>query len=149
MNVLEHVLDACRDALSVAPGRSVIAAGYGVAWDDCCDGQLSVRVIRTTPLYKGNPINGCPVGFEHLLSVSLVRCVATMNDRGQAPTEDEMTADGRAMIRDMNELANILQCMSIPKTLGSWLGPFRTVGPQGGCAGGEWDFTVRVPVPMS
>lgn len=149
-SIPDFVLQAAHDALSVKPSRSVVTHGSNVPWDDWCgDGQLSVRTVSMTPMFKGSPQSGCPVGFQQLLAVGIIRCVSTMDERGNPPSEKEMQADSEAMIRDMNELGNVLQCLNVPRTLSSWIGWWRPHGPQGGMAGGEWEFNVRRTLPLS
>lgn len=144
----KFVLETAYNGLTVKPGRSVVVAGNNVAWDDCCDGQLSVRVVTVTPIYKGSPMNGCPVGTEMVLGVGIVRCISTLDDRGMPPTEAEMMEDGSVMLRDMRELGNALQCVTVPGALASWMGEWTPLGAMGGCAGGEWEFRVRLPLPL-
>lgn len=132
---LKAVLDAITLPVS-KPKRRVLVPGNEVVWDDCCDGQLAMKVISIVP--KGDP--KCITGWDATLGLSLIACVATVNDRGQAPSAAQINADGLRQLTMMEELRDALQ--EIPETvkpvlrltLLSWL----PQGPQGGCAGGEW-----------
>lgn len=147
--VLGEVLAVAYDGLSVAPGRSVVAPGSIVAWDDCCDGQLAVRVIGATPVYQSGGA-GCLLGYDLQLGVSIIRCVSTVNDSGQAPSPTQITADGHATARDLRELARALECWR-PEDSGVMahrLGQWTPRGPDGGCAGGEWTLTLRTDAAL-
>lgn len=137
------LIDLTRDVLAVVqaelteqPGRAVLAPGAEVAWDDCCEGQLAVRVVSSTPQFQRNARQGCPVGFLVTLGVSLVRCVSTVNDQGQPPSPWEMDHDGETLMRDMGQIATALQCFKPENALSSYLGEWAPAGPLGGCAGG-------------
>lgn len=136
------VLAVVQSELTVQPGRAVLAPGVNVAWDDCCEGQLAVRVVNTVPQFQRNARQGCPVGFLVTLGVSLVRCVSTVNDQGQPPSPWEMDHDGETLMRDMGQIAKALQCFKPENALSSYLGEWAPAGPLGGCAGGEWMYTV-------
>jgi len=142
VTLARDVLAVVQSELTVQPGRVVLAPGVNVAWDDCCDGQLAVRVVNTVPQFQRNARQGCPVGFLVTLGVSLVRCVATLDDQGQPPAPWEMDHDGSVMMRDMGQIATALQCFQPEHALSSYLGEWVPLGPEGGCAGGEWTFTV-------
>lgn len=148
--IYQHILDHVYSSLTNKPGRVLVASGFETAWDDCCDGQLSIRVSSVTPRYTGN--SACPVTVDLVLSVELVRCVHSVSDRGRAPSAEELTLDGMAGIQDMIEVANALQCWEPPDdrpsgVIRSTLGEYRPIGPQGGCAGGSWMLNVRSTYP--
>lgn len=116
------------------PGRSVIAPGGEVAWDNCCDGQLSVRIISAVTAYDRG--QKCVTGIKVTYGVAIVRCVQSLDDRGRPPTEEQITDDGFTMIDDMCALHAGIETTDLGHrtVIGSWT----PSGPMGGCAGGEW-----------
>lgn len=166
--LMQTILDAGRQALEDA-GRPVtlasLAPGGTVAWDNCEDngsseGQLWVRIVtafptmgqssrggRNTPFPAVDSEQLC--GIQHLavqFGLGVVRCVATVNDDGVAPSAEQMTADALGMTEDAAALLKAIEC-GIPgprgyKNVLAWT----PQGPQGGCAGGEWTFYLPAPV---
>lgn len=141
---LVELVGAVHDRLTVKPGRTIVAPGASVAWDDCCAGQLWARVITAVPGYSGraNAV-ACPTHFDLTLGVGIVRCVAVVDDRGRAPSAAQITADGNAGLRDMREIADVLQDYRHRDALTARLGTWTPAGPDGGCAGGEWTYQMR------
>ncbi|HLR43880.1 MAG TPA: hypothetical protein VK065_01685 [Brevibacterium sp.] len=135
---------AVYDHLSVKPGRTIVAPGASVAWDDCCKGQLWVRVITAVPGYQGRASGvACPTHYDLTLGVGIVRCVSTVDDRGRPPSAAQITTDGNSGLRDMREIADILQSYRPVDALTARLGNWTPSGPDGGCAGGEWSYQMR------
>lgn len=143
--LLTEMVTRVYEALTVKPGRTIVAPGQSVAWDDCCEGQLWSRVVSASPLYQGtgNSVK-CPIGYDLTLGVGIIRCVSTVDDRGRAPKAAKITDDGQRGLRDMSQIAGVLQDFTAPDILTSRLGIWTPAGPDGGCAGGEWTFTARV-----
>lgn len=128
-----------------------LAPGAEVAWDNCCEGdggvggQLWVRLISVHPAAPFPRIDNeqkCGVTFlAATLGVGVVRCAHTLDDQGNPPTADQMTGDTNRLIDDMDDIMSGIQ------TNYDWhnkLGTYTSVGPDGGCAGGEWTVTVRL-----
>lgn len=135
-----------------APGRVVMAPGSLASWDDCCDGQLWLRVSNLVP--SGNPFpqslgaaSPClPPMTAITAHLGIVRCIATIDDRGRAPSALEVTNDGITALDDALVLYEWLTRLD-PLEVGfakvivdSW----QPLGPNGGCAGGEWSVTLGV-----
>ncbi len=147
--LLDAVLEAAYASLDPKPGRSIVAPGSNVAHDDCCDGQVHVRLVSAVPNYAGTRNStGCPVSFDLTLGIGVVRCAAVVDDRGRAPTSAQVTGDGHQMLQDMADLAGTLQDWKPEEALSAQLGSWNPTGPQGGCTGGEWTYVVRVGVPL-
>lgn len=140
--ILGELAGVVFDGLTTKPGRTIVAPGGEVAWDDCCAGQLAVRIVRTEAIYQSEQ-GGCPVGYRLVLGVSLVRCVATIDDNGRAPRAEQITLDGHNVTRDMGEVARAIQNYRPADAMRVYLGEWIPSGPQGGCAGGEWTLTIR------
>lgn len=149
-DLLSDMLDCARNqlgerGLANLPGRSFVTAG-DVAWDDCCDGQLWVRLIHQIPAgttTQSRPVRtNCGVSlWKTTIGVGIVRCAATVDDQGQAPAAGELTADAMGVCQDMLDLDVAIRCCMAdlaPLTMVRW----DALGPQGGCVGGEWTVTV-------
>lgn len=145
-SALWDMVDKAKAALVPTPTRVVhVNPGRQVPWDECCVGQLAGRVLTVTPFTgpRGSSALACGVTeWIVTLGISIIRCVATVNDNGVAPTTKEMDADGLQMTRDLANLQRVIQCHPAVRTLGAW----NPQGNQGGCGGGEWTFQIRVPV---
>lgn len=141
---LDEFMAKGKAALTTKVGRTAKYPGASVAWDDCCDGQLYVRVVQMDPVKQAGtrPVSGlgCGViGWTATLAIGVLRCAATVDDRGRAPGTMQLNKETDLMTRDMSELMNMLLCNEWTWDIGSWF----PLGPEGACVGGEWTFTVR------
>lgn len=145
-SVLWDMVEKSKASLVPKPTRVIhVNPGRQVPWDECCVGQLAGRVLTITPFTgpRGSTSLGCGVvEYVVTLGISIIRCVATVDDSGQAPTPAEMDADGLQMTRDLANIMRVIQCHPATRTMGAW----NPLGNQGGCGGGEWTFQVRIPV---
>lgn len=150
---MHDLLGCAISTVSPPPGRSFIQVGGEVAWDDCCDGQVWVRVRSINPSTVGaqrGGVVGDPCGFpfwEVEVSVGIVRCVAVVDDDGVAPRPLVITEDAGQMLDDMAALQTAIQCCApaIPTVQRLSIGTWTPLGPLGGCAGGEWNATLLLP----
>lgn len=142
--ILHSIVEESRLALSPVPDRVIyIAPGNEVAWDDCCVGQLSGRIVSINPHVGTQPRSASPCGvlyWDVLLAVGILRCVDVVDDQGVAPPAPVLTADGQQMLWDAQALQQVILCHKDVKAINVWV----PQGPQGGCAGGEWTFLVTV-----
>lgn len=144
-SALWDIVNKAKIALVPTPNRVVhVNPGRQVPWDDSCS-QLAGRVLTITPWTGQRGSTALPCGVNEwivTLGVSIVRCIATVNDAGASPTSAEMDADGLQMTRDLANLQRVIQCHEAVRTMGAW----NPLGAMGGLAGGEWTFQIRVPV---
>lgn len=133
---------ACRYFLSSAPSP---------AWDDCCDcgdgeGQAWVALQSIAPGQNGASVTPC--GFEYIatVQVGVLRCAATLDDAGNAPSAETLTAEALSVWRDAALVRESVLCCFEDLhpdrgdyEMGSWA-PFQ---PQGGCTGGAQTLTIR------
>lgn len=149
MSVIFDYLDAVRAAVTEAlppVGRSFVAPGGVVAWDDCCDGQVWVRLASATPApAPAAPLKAsgdlCAVPWWTLnVVVGVIRCAHTIDDEGNAPTPRELSEDAESVLEDMWTILRVITCKVAHERMGTWT----PVGPEGGCVGGEWSFTARI-----
>lgn len=135
---------ACR--LQPTPGRVVeMYPGERVAWDDCCPGQLSVRLIDMSPHFdpRAQSIKKGPCSVVYWavqLEVKVLRCAAVPGNNMTAPSPEQIDADGWQGLNDMQNLLNTIQGFDWVKSIGSW----QPQGPEGGCHGGFWTLTTWV-----
>lgn len=144
--ILTDILTGTIAALSAA-GAPVsdasLTPGELPAWDSCCDGggQLWVRVLRVTPggvRDDRRVTHGCPSTWIARVGVGVIRCVATVDDNGLPPTPDTLTAEAVQMHEDAHTIAQRLLCEPIAGTASAAMEEWVPLGPDGGCAGGEW-----------
>lgn len=146
-----HLLAAAQAEAFPAPGRVSLYPGAEVVWDDCCDGQLWLRVLEVTPAGLGQQqsvgqslVQPCGVpAWTALYGLGLVRCVSALDDQGNAPASSQLTEDTLQGNADRASLLRAITC-TIPAfvekiTIVNWL----PLGPEGGCAGGEWQFKAQ------
>lgn len=144
--VLSDIVAQAVTALSPTPDRIVyVAPGQEVAWDDCCGGQLTGRVVSIAPHTGTQPRSVAPCGvlyWDVLLAVGILRCVAVVDDAGTAPPANQLTADGLQMMADAQAIQQVILCHDRVVQINAWV----PQGPGGACAGGEWTFLIRVEV---
>jgi len=144
--ILHDIVEQSRLALSPVPSRvNYVAPGNDVAWDACCDGQLSGRIVSINPHVGTQARSSSPCGvlyWDVLLAVGILRCVDVVDDQGTAPSTLELDRDGQQMLWDAQALQQVILCHDKVKQINAWV----PQGPQGGCAGGEWTFLVTVGV---
>ena len=146
----EHVLGRVAEALTscgAQPFQYGLAAGT-VAWDDCC-GQLNVapeRIYRTArwPI-EGPDENNCYEGEIAVdLVVLLVRCVPTLDDRGNPPTPAALSNAYGLILDDGAIVWNELAHGDWPDDW-KWTNEAQTfVGAEGGCIAVETRITVGI-----
>jgi hypothetical protein len=158
--ILDSVLSAVASALNEQGrpvGRTERTPGLLPAWDDCCAGQLYLRVIEIFP--SGSPFPQFDVAQKgaagakcsiHLLAfrigVGVLRCAATLDNKGKAPTPAAVSADQELAMDDMATLLDVLVC-EVPDLQGIQalkMDRWQPQGTEGGCHGGEWGVYLAV-----
>lgn len=139
-DILDSLLQAALEGLSDPPERAFVGLGPQTAWD--CE-QMWVRAGETVPVYQEK--SNCSTGFTVDVHLTIVRCVPTVDDNGQAPSVRQLNEASEDLSTDAGELYAVLQSWSPPAPaqqtlIVSWL----PLGPEGGYAGGEWIVRVRV-----
>lgn len=151
--ILDGILSAASSALNAqgrATGRVERTPGLLPAWDDCCEGQLYLRVIEIFPsgapfpqfdaAQKG-PGGACSIHMlAFRLGLGVLRCAATLDDDGNAPYPEHVTGDADEMLLDMATLLDVLVCTAakLPGVLAMKMDRWQPQGVEGGCHGGEW-----------
>ena len=150
--ILDALLASVGEHLVPDVGRLELAPGGQVAWDDCCDGQAWVRVATIVPANTNASAAAqarCgPTGWHVSLGVGVLRCVSTVNDQGVAPSVGQLKDDTHQMTKDAEALKQAILCLDYEGlTMGGTrpnITSWTPLGPDGGCAGGEWYLSVRV-----
>lgn len=158
MKILYDILEQARLGLSDAgaePGRVVLAPGVQEVWDDCCEGQLYIRVIDVFPTATFPQFDPAQQGanlacaikmLNYHIGLGVVRCAATVNDAGEAPSAAQVSADGSVMVEDLQTLLKVITC-KVPLVKGVMkvkVDRWTPKGVQGGCHGGEWGVHLAV-----
>jgi hypothetical protein len=137
--------DESDHALYPLPGRVIgLYPGDSVAWDDCCPGQLSFRLVSLTPKFSkpGGRVtmNDCAVDWwDVVLEVQVLRCTPTVDSNAKIPKPKAIEDSGLQNVRDMETVLKAIRAEERVYSVGAWT----PAGPNGGCAGGTWTFTFR------
>ena len=145
---MRKILTCADEGLTSKVKRKFLVPGENVTWDECCEGQLWVRAISKTPRMaktKGaSPDPLCMLlGVDLQLGVGVIRCQSGLNSRDGIPAPSQYTADAELMAADSEDIYRALVCCSdLTLTLDRWT----SLGPEGGCFGGEWIVKVFVKI---
>lgn len=131
--------------------RVFLATDVVVPWDQCCDcgdgiGQAWVNVTHVSPIltshYEGMQ---CPPVFEAAVKVGIMRCALTQDEQGNAPDACDLTAQALAILQDRSVInAALFGCWSNTIEADEWtIGEWSSLGPSGGCVGGQVSLTIR------
>jgi hypothetical protein len=157
---------AALDALEDAGGpeirrKCLLIPGFDVAWDECQCGQFAQSLIAeyltSTPFDGGNAAigNGCGSAYRVIsVATSLVRCIPTMNERGEPPSCAKLLAAGIRDVQDRTAVRLGILC-HLESLLESGdieyfqIGQQTPLGEQGGCAGSviTWSVALRNSCP--
>lgn len=142
--LLTKALDCAVAALDPPPERVAVYPGNEVAWDDCCDGQVWSRLVSLAPTGSTTTQQArCGVVLWLVtLAVGSLRCAAVVDEQGHAPLPTALSADSEQMALDCSALMVALECCLAPQVASLRMLGWAPLGPQGGCVGGEWTFTV-------
>lgn len=130
---LADALAVAAGALSPAPARAAVVPGLPV-WDECCSGFVWTRLIGLAPGPGQTRNRPCPGLWNLTMGVGVLRCARTVDDSGRVPSAAEITADAMAVHTDLEDIHSALKCWMPALNLDGWA----PLGPDGGCAGGEW-----------
>jgi len=157
--ILRGVLSAASSALieaGVPTGRVELTPGNLPAWDDCCEGQLYLRVIEIFPAapfpqfdanQRGAAGALCAINMLDVhIGLGVIRCAHKIDDDLKAPTPEEVTGDGEEMVDDAMILLNTILCdlKGIKGIMQMKLDRWAPQGVNGGCHGGEWGIHLAV-----
>jgi len=137
------------------PCRVVLSPGLDIAWDSCgeagCadpdgrDGQLWANI---TTMATVNSSAGSCERINWTADIGIVRCAATLQEDGSAPTVAAEEHDAWQQAADADMLWQAIRCCPTrPEsvqdiTLVNWT----ALGPSGGCVGGVWTISGALEV---
>lgn len=130
------VLEEVRTSLYPIPKRVVLSPGTSVPWDGCCDGYLYAQMTQLTPLRSGTTC----YGYNARARFGVLRCVSVLDDQGRPPKPAKMNTDSLVILADMETMRESLEENNCVVQVETWT----PLGPEGGCAGGEWSVTLHV-----
>lgn len=145
IRLLADAQDRMKDN-GIEPALVHLSPGNTVAWDNCCDGQLWVRVVSLLPMPQGS--QPCDVhALQVRVGLGTLRCVTAIDDDGKFPTAQEMVADALALSLDGQILLQAIRCFDFgphvgPKTIVLEQG--LPLGNDGQCGGWEWTLTFQM-----
>lgn len=141
---LDVLLEAVSDALDIS--RAVIIPGMLTPWD--CE-QVWVRLISLQPVYNQGVPQGSgrcgPMEWQAQVGIGAIRCVATLDDRGNPPKAPRMTSDAHRILADAEAMESALECLQSPLVQDMRIMQYESQGAEGAYAGGEWTVTLRLP----
>lgn len=151
--VIADLLDCVCVALETDGGGTPCWCGFypgaQVSWDycgECSGGACGMGYVRMVNAYRSadlvNPDLSlqCTTPVTVQLAVGAVRCVPMATENGSLPDEETMWESSLAILADMTALFAAIECCPGVHILGE----YNPVGPQGGCAGGEWTVWVSL-----
>ncbi len=118
---------------------------------DCEGGQLSMRMASLTA-YSGSArqavFNPCSIDYWVVtMEVVLVRCVSNIDDQGNAPSADEITADGLRGLKDAGIILRALTALEDPNANDEspldGIGVYVSRSPSGNVFGHGWQFRFK------
>lgn len=143
------------DSPNALPGRTFIQPGLDVAWDDCCEGggQLWVRVISTFPTGQPFP-STLPASRSKCdwplmavnVGVGIIRCSPGPDNQGRAPSGQALSENALVLLQDRAYLEAAVRCCwpTVTNVQALTNATWAPLGPNGGCAGGEWTATLAL-----
>lgn len=142
----QDLLDDILPRLTKKPGRVIaVVPGNQIAWDDCCQGQLTCRLVSMTPvLAEGSSMAQCGIKYWQAIGeVALLRCSQALDDRGNAPKPSIVRTEGVEGLSDSDVLLKSIGDQNWISSISSWM----PLGPQGGCKGIQIQFNFNLDQP--
>lgn len=120
----------------------ILVSPSPVTWDGGCDGQLWTRIVGVAAISGEASSQQCGVPFWTVtLGLGIIRRISVVSSNGVPPYAEDITEDALTQAEDIRILKDSILSLDTTRTLVSWV----PLQQQGGFAGGEWTFTVRVP----
>lgn len=153
---LLNSVDAALVECDATPCRVFLSVEEHPPWDQCCYcadnsvGQLYVTAPKIVHLNNTDiGVMRCIGLMEATVKVGVLRCALTVDDAGNAPDPDLVSLQAIGVFRDRLAINQGIVCNFGPTydsdlwTLGDW----ESLGPRGGCVGGEVHMTIRFHDP--
>jgi hypothetical protein len=151
------VRDALADTPDGIPGRVCLLVPGAIAADGCDCGQLALSISRIFPSssFPGEATvdegaAGCPPPIlAAMITVSLFRCVPTVDDDLEPPSCEVLLASAVSWDADVAAIRRALACHLAELAdrgviVGYVIGATTPVGPSGACIGADTTVTIGV-----
>lgn len=118
-NVASFLLDCAVAGLNTttlkAPARQVVMVGEMAAWDNCCDGQVTVVVTQVYPssTFPDYDVRIAACGSAYTVinaDIEVVRCAPTLDDRGNPPPVPTLDGFARWAHADARAVRTATRC---------------------------------------
>lgn len=150
------ILECAREQLSVtgtgvpAGMRCVVTTGEATAWDDCCNGQLTVTIQSIFPSSNfptqddGTRVPCGVVAWGASLAITVLRCAPTISQSGKPPSVERVDASTQEVVADASAIRAAILCRFKPAApdVDVLIGAQQFVGPEGGCVGSVLLMTI-------
>lgn len=153
MGLVELLECACAEVTVNGQGEPCFCGlwpGNNVSWDYCGEcsrgkcGMVYLNHLSTFPSESFPNVgvdSKCTVPLVHELELGVVRCMPTMDNDGDLPDPADITSAALGLFMDQEALYSAIKCCDTvfrDLSVSRW----SSIGPQGGCVGGSWAFTV-------
>lgn len=141
-----ELLDDILSRLEQQPGRVIaVVPGTSIVWDDCCEGQLTARLVSLTPvLTQATPMSQCGIKYWQAVGeVALLRCSQALEEDGSAPAPVKVLTEGVDQLKESDEILKALANQSWISSLANW----QPLGPNAGCRGISINFNFNLDQP--
>jgi len=118
--------------------------GQAVPADSPC-GQLSFRFVSAAPKYRDGAgrvsmRQPCAVDWwDVIIEIKILRCIPTIDNGGQAPAPEKVTAAANQIMHDMSQILKTAQANKRIYAIGPWTPAIAS----GSASGGSWTVTFR------
>lgn len=156
-SVLQTIRDCALEGMTStpagAPGRACVVPGE-IVWDECTCGLLAVswRLMGTGPAFPiidaETPQSNCGSrAMTVQVTVAALRCAASPDDNGNAPTCAQLEDGAFQMLADATAVRDAVTCclrdMYDDLTIADFaLGQTLPAGPEGACEGSTLDMFI-------
>jgi hypothetical protein len=146
--LMVKLLECANSAVSPQVGRAYLAPGNAIAWDDCCNGQLWVRLVSLDSLtfakMGATAVDPCGLTWTATIGLGILRCSSTISDRGEIASAEVVSMETLQMLADEAALCEAIYCCDALPLNKFVVTRWDPLGPEGGCVGGEWTMTMQV-----
>lgn len=151
LELLAECVTALNDTSNGAPARSYVAEGIP-AHDNCCEGQLTVSIVRryastTFPQIDDRPAACSGPYLVVDFAIEAVRCAPVQDDNLNPPTVEALLASARQVEIDARAIWQAVRCWLYEergRPMESLVGLQDSITPEGGCVGTRLAVSVGV-----
>jgi len=130
----------------IVPGEAALGEYAGD-----CDTKCGMAWIRLVSVYPSNAVGvtvstagNCAHGLGMNVEMGMMRCISVGDDQGNGPTPAELLDASELQIADALLMHRALYCCDAIPGRDVILGPYQSLGPQGGLIGGSYGISMAV-----